>query len=232
MTRIRGHRVLDIGCANGWLRGAVKDRMYVGVDLTPLMSAREERWHFVRADARQLPFTNESFDLVTLFEVLEHLPRGSEPRAVAEVFRVLRPGAKFLLSTPHRHILGTILDPAWWVRGHRHYTATEIIDLLEQTGFRDIQVELRGGIAEALYLPIFYLFKRLRVAVPWERRWRGAIDRAYKRRGWYTIMAVATRPGGSSFCCGSSSDCLPTTPPSLSTRTRRCSGGEQQQPER
>lgn len=200
VTRIRGDRVLDVGCASGWLREAVNDRSYVGVDLTARISGGKRGWQFVQADGRQLPFANESFDLVILFEVIEHLPPGSERQALAEALRVLRPGGKVLLSTPHRHFLGTVLDPAWWMRGHRHYTETEVVSFLKHVGFGEVHVEVRGRIAEAIYLPVFYLFKRLRLSVPWERRWRRAIDREYERQGWYTIMTVATRPSDPVVC--------------------------------
>ena len=48
------------------------------------------------ADAHQIPFADESFDLITSFEVLEHL---QEPwKAVAEISRLLKPGGLFVGS--------------------------------------------------------------------------------------------------------------------------------------
>lgn len=56
---------------------------------------------FVVADATALPFPDASFDIVTFFDVLEHIP--DDARAVEEALRVVRPGGFVLVTTPgHR----------------------------------------------------------------------------------------------------------------------------------
>lgn len=52
----------------------------------------------VCADACHLPFADASFDAVTLFDVLEHVP--DDQRAAQEALRVTRPGGWLLVSTP------------------------------------------------------------------------------------------------------------------------------------
>ncbi len=54
---------------------------------------------FVCADATDLPFEDNSFDVVTMFDLLEHVPQ--DDRAINEARRVLRPGGWLLVSTPH-----------------------------------------------------------------------------------------------------------------------------------
>lgn len=56
---------------------------------------------FVCGDATALPFGDGSFDAVTMFDVLEHIP--DHHQAIAEVKRVLRPGGVLLVSTPNEH---------------------------------------------------------------------------------------------------------------------------------
>jgi GT2 family glycosyltransferase len=57
------------------------------------------RIEFVRADATDLPFGDESFDAVTMFDVLEHIP--DDQAAVSEALRVLKPGGFVLVSSPN-----------------------------------------------------------------------------------------------------------------------------------
>jgi SAM-dependent methyltransferase len=55
--------------------------------------------HLLRASADELPFDDDSFDLVTAIGVLEY---AGVPRALHELSRVLRPGGRAILSYPVR----------------------------------------------------------------------------------------------------------------------------------
>ena len=54
---------------------------------------------FVCGDAAMLPFDDESFDAITMFDVLEHIP--DDRRAAHEALRVLKAGGAVLLSAPN-----------------------------------------------------------------------------------------------------------------------------------
>jgi SAM-dependent methyltransferase len=103
-----GARVLDIGCGTGYGTAelAREARLPVGVDLAPqaihyaASTYSQDNVHFVPASATALPFADASFDLVTAFEIIEHL---DDWRALlSEARRVLGPEGIFLVSTPNK----------------------------------------------------------------------------------------------------------------------------------
>jgi SAM-dependent methyltransferase len=131
-----GRDVLDVGCNSGYgtLRFVPVARRVVGVDVSPRAieaaqaSAVDGRPEFLAIDGLALPFPDASFDLVTSFQVVEHI---ADPVPyLQEIVRVARPGAIVLLTTPNA---ATRLDPGMtpWNRFHvREFLAPELDTLL------------------------------------------------------------------------------------------------------
>jgi len=96
----RGQVALDVGCGAALslirLAGLPEIGRVVGLEPSPgaLRLARRHRgFEVVRGSALALPFEGGSFDVVTCFDVLQHLPEGGGDRqATSEIARVLRPG--------------------------------------------------------------------------------------------------------------------------------------------
>jgi SAM-dependent methyltransferase len=102
-----------------------------------------------------LPFSPQSFELVTLFDVLEHLPRPAN--IIREIYRVLRPGGLFFLTVPNvanlrnrvRLLLGRSPHPDpiedWFAAdffGHyREMTRTELIRGFSKQGFSILEAK-------------------------------------------------------------------------------------------
>jgi SAM-dependent methyltransferase len=109
----RFRRLLEIGYGSGVLLptlASLTDELY-GADLeaeTPGLRDRLRRLgvepaELVRADIRELPFSDARFDGVVAFSILEHLrPAQLEP-ALREVARVLQPGGRFVVGCPAVH---------------------------------------------------------------------------------------------------------------------------------
>ncbi len=99
---------LDLGCGAGYgaAEVATRARLVVGIDISTeaLTYARENyrpsNVHYTQGSAVSLPLADHSFDLITAFEVIEHLHAWKS--MLAETQRVLRPGGLFLVSTPNR----------------------------------------------------------------------------------------------------------------------------------
>ena len=112
-TAVAGRDVLDAGCGVGYgsallaqLGGA---RRCVGVDIAPeaIEQAQaehggDERLEFRTGDVTALDFPDDSFDVVTCFETVEHIDQAAQERFVAEAARVLRPGGLLIASSPNR----------------------------------------------------------------------------------------------------------------------------------
>jgi ubiquinone/menaquinone biosynthesis C-methylase UbiE len=112
-TRYHGRRILEVGFGAGtdfrqWLRaGAVAS----GVDLTEEALRNLERSIEVYrlpapecalvADAENLPFPSDSFDLGYSWGVLHHTP--DTEKALAELVRVVRPGGEIKVMLYNRH---------------------------------------------------------------------------------------------------------------------------------
>jgi len=88
----------------------------------------------VVADALHLPFRDRCFNLVYFTDVIEHLPRNTELRALLEIYKVLKPRGVLILTTPNDVPCYTYLDPARYVKGHRHYKVKELLKLLRKAG--------------------------------------------------------------------------------------------------
>ena len=105
--------VLDLGCGEGYFarnlakRGA---KRIEGMDLSSEMIARAQEQEaeaplgiqYSIGDAPQLGrFESESFDLVVAVFLFNYLNRKATAAAMAEIFRVLRPGGSFVFAVPH-----------------------------------------------------------------------------------------------------------------------------------
>lgn len=108
-----GQQVLDVGCGNGYIlshfaRGGAS---VSGVDLTAqgIRLSRQRfalanlQGKFAQSNAERLPFQDASFDLVTSMGVLHHTPRPDN--GIDEIYRVLKPGGRFLIMMYHRNSL-------------------------------------------------------------------------------------------------------------------------------
>lgn len=182
-----GGTLLDIGAAFGF---AVREARRAGwrasgieVSLDAAHRAGAQTGGNVAvASASATPFRSASFDVITLWDVIEHLP---DPHAaVAEVARLLRPGGRFLLCTGDVGSLMARLSGARW----HLYTLPEHLFFHSRRSLRrlleahDLQVESMR--AESAYYTLGYLLERLRKTVA------GRAGGRAENRGWRKLCVA------------------------------------------
>ncbi|MDE0483548.1 MAG: class I SAM-dependent methyltransferase [Candidatus Poribacteria bacterium] len=112
-------KILDLGCGNGISSRLLNQADYdvVGTDISPLFLKEARNWEnqklrYQVCDVLELPFDNDSFDVLCSNELIEHLP--DVETALKEMIRVVRNGGKVVLSGPN---LCSPLTPFFdWVR--------------------------------------------------------------------------------------------------------------------
>jgi len=131
----RDLRVLDVGCGTGFnMRLFERYGAVEGVDTAAeaLAYCRRRGLERVRqADAASLPFADDTFDLVTALDIIEHLD--DDVAALREFARVLKPGGTLLVYTP---ALPALYGDHDRVVGHRRrYMKRLLRDRLEAAGY-------------------------------------------------------------------------------------------------
>jgi SAM-dependent methyltransferase len=172
---LQGETILEIGGGRSGLAAMLyPGAEVVTLDLDPAHGSHQPaggRSRFVCGDARALPFPDESFAIVTLFDVLEHIVE--HEAAVAEALRVTRPGGHVLVSTPAADWHYPVYGPfkryapherelmAEWGHVRRGYTVRQLVDLF---GARPVATATFINPLTAFYHDV--AFSRL------GRRWR------------------------------------------------------------
>lgn len=149
--------VLDIGCWTGQFEKLAKNitKRIVGIDTNnkaiQIAQKTIPNVQFKIGNALNIKFPKNSFDTVLLLEVIEHLPKNSEKLVLKEIKKILKPNGYLILSTPNKNLLSILLDPAFLLENHRHYSLSEITKILNTNGFKVINSYKTGGIMRLLW---------------------------------------------------------------------------------
>jgi len=162
-----GRRILDVGCHVGIFLEVAAERGWDAWGVEPSRwaaeQARRRGLNVVTGTLAHANFPDGFFDLVTLWDVIEHL---SDPKAeLVEVHRVLRPGGLVCLHTmdiesPFARLLGHRWP--WLMEMHLYYfSRPTLAALLRKTGFEVIASRVQGR-----FLRLGYALSRLRAFSP------------------------------------------------------------------
>jgi 2-polyprenyl-3-methyl-5-hydroxy-6-metoxy-1,4-benzoquinol methylase len=137
--------ILDIGCGEGFFLFSAAKQGYTtkGIEISQNAAAYAGREFGLDVEARpfeELKFPDNYFDVVTLWQVLEHVPY---PLIVLkEVHRILKPEGLLATSTPDiESILAKIFRKKWWNLRRLHvnqFTSKTLADMLRRAGFNNV----------------------------------------------------------------------------------------------
>ncbi len=132
--KIENPRILDVGCGTGAnLEMLANFGEAEGVDVSDdaLEFCRLKNLKATKGLAEELPFADESFDVVTALDVVEHLD--DDIAGLKEMHRILKKDGRTLIFVPAFMWLWGVQDD---ISNHRiRYTKKQIIERLEKAGF-------------------------------------------------------------------------------------------------
>ena len=145
-----GARILDVGCGSGALLDALhRDGGWqaVGVEINPeaVRIGREAGLDLRLGSLEDAAFPDNSFDLVVLNHVLEHV---HEPRAtLREILRILAPGGVLMGEVPNLRCLEHAMFGKYWAGYHlpRHITFFDDAQLRSMLGGAGFDVQATKG---------------------------------------------------------------------------------------
>ena len=156
----RRPRILDVGCGTGanlLMLSEYGDAEGIDISNDALAFCRERGLDKVKLGAgEKLPYDDGMFDLVTAFDVVEHMD--DDLAGLSEMRRVLRPGGRVLLFVPTFMFLWGLQDD---VSNHRRrYRLPELTRVLEEAGF---EIERSTYANITFFLPILMVRKLMRL---------------------------------------------------------------------
>ncbi len=149
-------RVLDIGCGRAML---LRKLHALGGECTGTeipaytFPEGEKDIRFINGHLSEIGFDSESFDAITIWNVLEHT---ADPAAtLKEIVRILKPGGVFAVAVPNFGSLQRRVFNAHWFhldlpRHTHHFTEPRLLQLLKDSGLEPLSVQT-GALEQEMY---------------------------------------------------------------------------------
>lgn len=173
--------ILEAGCGLGAWVIFLNDKGYrvAGIDNNREVIERLKLWNpslnVSYGDIEHLPYEDSSLGAYISLGVIEHFEEGTE-RPLREAFRVLKPGGVIILTVPYNNIFRRLIAHplrSLYLMNHRlrgrrvyfaeyRYSDTEVVNMLEKTGFHVIETGVDDFISKSRSLTIWSEFPFLR----------------------------------------------------------------------
>lgn len=156
-------KCLDIGCGDGVVMDALNSlkkahsfrmKLY-GLDLDrDALKSIKFKAELVVDSAVKMPFPDDTFDLVTSSQTLEHFTESDMLKSMKETYRIMRKGGYFYAETPNpESLLAKAMGKDWWMYLEEHLILIPVQYMknkLAEIGFSSFKVKSRMEIDEQI----------------------------------------------------------------------------------
>lgn len=205
-----GH-LLDIGCSYGFYLKIFKEFGYIteGIDISKKAvnyALKKYNLRVYKKDFRTFRFSKKRYDIITLFDILEHLP--NPRKTLSKINKLLKKNGIIIIQTPNiRSIIAKITGVNWfWLVTPQHiflYSIKSLIILLESEKFKILHIstwddydefiknilwlfKLKDkGITKYFYFIVYYLFKLFYpLSIIWNKLFLGGEILIYAQKAY------------------------------------------------
>lgn len=146
-----GGRMMDFGCGSKPYKALIKVADYVGVDFENEGHPHDNEQIDIFYDGKNIPVPDNHFDSALSSEVFEHVFNLEE--VLKEINRVLKPGAKFLITCPF------IWKEHEMPNDFARYTHFALQHILTKSGFKIVSMDKSGNFLEVIFqLHVLYFY--------------------------------------------------------------------------
>lgn len=157
-------KALDLGCGTVEFYELVTEEVgaeYTGMDLSPHMlevgMKKYKKINLIEGDAENIPFKDNTFDLVVCRGLIHHLP---DPlKGCQEAYRVLKPNGIFIVSEPHSNTILYLVRKMYYKvsshfsDSHKSFRREEFLTLLKDADFEITGVKYWGILSFPFAFP-------------------------------------------------------------------------------
>lgn len=139
-NELRDGKILDVGCGKyPYFLERVEFKERIGIDPASKYSMKDITVHRDRIPDIWWSWKPNSFDVITMLAVLEHIEVCEMPDTFREIYRILKPGGRFILTLPHPRV-ALLLEILGYDRVHKVYYKMDTIEhCLNVIGFKEIK---------------------------------------------------------------------------------------------
>ena len=156
-------KILDVGCGTGINLSRLEKYGHVyGIDISEeaVNYCRKRGHKIVQGSVMDIPFSDNSFDVVTSLGVFYHRDVADDLRGMREIFRVLKSGGRLFFFDSAMNCLSGNHDIVF--HGIRRYMKPELASKLKEVGFLVDWV----SYINAIFFPIAYAKRRIGKVIP------------------------------------------------------------------